>query len=393
MTKEEKNRTGHDLLYLAACALHGSTPDAEVVSGMDLRSLYQLCQFHSLTAIVCMALEGTPAFEQASPELKKKWRDARDKAIRKNMMLDAERTKLFAWMEENGIWYMPMKGILLKELYPKAGMRQMSDNDILYDADYQMEVMDYMVAHGYEAINVGKSNHDEYEKPPIYNFELHTALFGEAHDPLWQSYYADVKNRLLKDEGNAFGYHFREEDFYVFQMIHTFKHYNGSGTGLRSLLDVYVYVWRRGESLDWDYIRRETEKLEIAEFEQQCRELAGKLFAEPDADYERKLSGEEMEMLCYFTGAGTYGTAVNRIKKKLDELQADGAPITRKTRIMYCVRRVFPTMDWIGKNMPFCYRHKWTIPFYLLYRILRGVLFDRKRLRGEVRNVRIAGTD
>lgn len=34
---------------------------------------------------------------------------------------------------------MPLKGILLKEMYPKIGMLQMADNDILYDKQYRKE--------------------------------------------------------------------------------------------------------------------------------------------------------------------------------------------------------------------------------------------------------------
>jgi hypothetical protein len=387
MTNEELYQTSHDLLYLTACALHGTPPDGSYVSGMDLQKLYHLCHFHTMTAIVCAALENTSAFAAASPELQKKWKDEKNKAIRKNIMLDAERSKLFAWMEQQGIWHMPLKGSILKDLYPQVGMRQMADNDILYDKNFQMTVKDYMQSHGYEAISVGKGNHDVYEKPPVYNFELHTALFGPEHAPAWISYYANVKQRLLKDEGKSYAYHFRDEDFYVYLLAHAFKHYDSNGTGLRSLLDIYVFVWKKGSTLDWEYIRQEEEKLGIAEFEQQCRALSQKLFEKPDAHYERQLSKDEQEMLIDFSGSGVYGTTFNRIKKSLEKLQPDGAPITRKTRILYCWQRLFPNMNWFKANVPFCYRHKWSIPFFWVYRFLRGVLFRGKKLRREMQSV------
>jgi hypothetical protein len=380
----------HSMLYLTTCALHGIVPEEEAISEVDLQELYKFCKSHSMTAIVCMALENTDVFHHAKPEMKKKWLDAKNKAIRKNIMLDAERSKLFTWMEEQGIWYMPLKGSVLKDLYPKVGMRQMSDNDILYDPAFQYEIRDYMVSQGYEVIRIGETNHDVYEKPPVYNFELHTALFGAKHDPKWESYYADVKARLLKDEGKSYAYHFQDEDFYIYMLTHAFKHYSDRGTGVRSLLDVYVYVWKKGDTLDWEYIRKETEKLGIAAYEYQCRVLSRKLFEKPDLAYENTLTKEERKMLSFFTSSGTYGTVTNRIKNRLEKLQPNDAPIRRKTRMKYYIQRLFPDMNWMKRYSPFCAKHPWSVPVIYVYRIFNILLFGRERLTGELQVVKNA---
>lgn len=54
----------------------------------------------------------------------------------------------------------------------------MADQDILYDSSRQNDVMNIMLGLGYSAESIGKSHHDVYHKPPIFNFEMHTALFG-----------------------------------------------------------------------------------------------------------------------------------------------------------------------------------------------------------------------
>lgn len=43
-----------------------------------------------------------------------------------------------------------------------------------------------------------KSNHDEYEKPPIYSFEMHIELYHKIYDTFNEKY-ADVKQRLIPD--------------------------------------------------------------------------------------------------------------------------------------------------------------------------------------------------
>jgi hypothetical protein len=391
MTENKIGETCQGLIYLASCALHGTKPEEAVVAEIDLQQLYRLCRAHSLTAIVCMALEGTATFAAASPELQKKWLDEKNKAIRKNILLDAERAKLFAWMDEQGIRYMPLKGSVLKDMYPKMGMRQMADNDILYDAAFQQTVKDHMVAQGYKAVSVGSGNHDEYEKPPVYNFELHRALFGAIHNPLWENYYADVEERLLKDEGNSCGYHFRDEDFYVYMILHAYKHYEGCGTGFRLLLDVYVYIQQKESVLDWLYVDQETGKLEIIQFEQQCRTLAKKLFLTPDPAFYQTLTEEEQSMLIYLADAGSYGNMSNKVQNSLEKMQPDGEPIQKNVKRQYLIRRLFPDLSWFRMYVPFCYQHRWAIPFYMVYRMFRGALKRPRQILREVRLVRKAG--
>ena len=115
------------MLYLTSCALNNVIPDKNKIESMNLENLFEMCQFHSLTCIVCMALESV------GMELPEYWTQA--KAIRKVLLLDAERRKIFNFMDKNGIWYMPLKGVILKEYYPSIGMRQISDNDILCDIE------------------------------------------------------------------------------------------------------------------------------------------------------------------------------------------------------------------------------------------------------------------
>ena len=61
------------------------------------------------------------------------------------------------------------------------GMREMADNDLLYDRIKQSEVKNIMIARGYFAESVGKTNHDVYIKSPVFNFEFHTELFDNGY--------------------------------------------------------------------------------------------------------------------------------------------------------------------------------------------------------------------
>ena len=209
MTAEEARAVVSDLAYLAACAVDGRIPDAERVSRMDLAALYRMSERHLLSGITAMALESAGVQDDAFTQ-------AKGNAIRKAAILDAEKGPVLDALEAAGIWHMPLKGSVIKDLYPKLGMRQMSDIDILFDASKTQDVYKAMTGLGFEGEVNEHSVHDHYTKPPVCNFELHRKLF--------------------------------------------------------------VYCTKKGSTMDWAYISAELEKLGIADFEARGRSLALHLF-------------------------------------------------------------------------------------------------------------------
>lgn len=369
------NKAFYDLIYLCGCAVNEVRPDANKVCEMDMEQLYKLSKFHTLTAITAFALEscGTENNE---------FKQAKEKAIRKNMFLDNERMKLFNHLEQNGIWYMPLKGSILKNLYPQYGMRQMADNDILFDLKYRSAVKEYFQANGYKIISYAHENHDIYEKLPVLNFEMHTSLFGKHHDKKCQEYYGNIKSKLVKDEVGNFGYHFFDEDFYIYITMHEYKHYSEGGTGLRSLLDRYVFLQKKSETLGWKYIESECEKLGIADFEKQSRVLAEKVFGTGE---KAELTEEDKRMLEKYLNSGTYGTLESLIKSNMEKYAEKSG---KASKINYAVNRLFPDKEWYEAYKPFYNRHSYLKPFFVLFRFFRGVFFRRNKVMVEFRVLR-----
>lgn len=390
--QKEIDKTGEDMLYLITCALHSKTPDKDKVCNMDLAALYRYAKRHTLAAITYDALEllgestGDGLYALAKDDtvvsILTKWKETRDKALRKNLMLDAARKKLFQYMDAEHIWYMPLKGAILKELYPRQEMRQMADNDILFDATCEAAVKEYFVREGYEVISYAKGNHDVYEKEPVYNFEMHTSLFGEAHNEIWAEYYKDIQSKLNKSD-NHFLYSFTDEDFYIYFIVHAFKHFDGCGTGIRYFVDSYVY--QNAKNLDWGYIEEELDKLGVLAFEKTFRSVSMKIFGKGESLSD--LSEEEYRMLCDSMFAGTYGNLQSGIGKKLHKIQGDEDSITKNTKAKYIIGRLFPPMSYYKAYYPFIYKTRIFIPFFVIFRMVRGVLQNGKKLMREVKVV------
>ncbi len=370
-----------DVIYLLGCGVNEIAPNSDYVKAFMMRydatamqRLYLFCRAHFVDA-----LTGT-VLKKAGVKLPNEWDQNIAKAIRKVILFDQERQIIFSFMDKQGIWHMPLKGVILKDFYPSIGMRQMSDNDILFDREYAKEVHDYMVSRGYQVESYDLSNHDVYEKAPIYNFEMHTSLYEAGYNREWVDYYDNVLDRLTQKKGTL-EYYFTNEDFYVYIVTHAYKHYNGSGTGIRSLLDFYVYLNRLEDILDFHYIEAQCKILGIADFEKENRILGKKVFAtnklligEGADQFRFMLSDEEKKNLYYYMTSGVYGTWERSVKNSMHHYRKKDGSISKAA---YVLRQLFPGKEQC-KNVPLLKRHHWLLPFYWGYRFFR-MLFSKER--------------
>lgn len=184
------------------------------------------------------------------------------------------------------------------------------------------------------------------------------------------------------------------EDFYVYIICHGYKHYKGSGTGIRTLLDFYVFLKGNEGKLDFSYIETECEKLRIADFEKESRTLCQKVFGMSgktaqvvDMDeLQEDLTESEQEMLAYYMSSGVYGTIERGVKNRMKQYTTkDG----KTSKVRYVLRRLFPGKE-VYQYYPFVDAHKWILPGFYIWRMIRMVFVGerRERILREVKIVR-----
>ena len=386
MEREEIYSTGLDMIYLAASAIHGRLPDKNRVEKMNLPMVYKMAKRHSMQAIVYLSIAKCRekyGDEIIDPKLFDKMRGAYQKVLKRLVGFDLEREALCNFLAENGIWYVSLKGCVLQHYYPILGMRQMTDNDILIDQSAAKVVRDYFVNRGYSVYSYGKGNHDVYCKGNL-TFEIHRDLCSDSGKlKTAYRYYRDVKKRLV--EGNSpFELLFSPEDFYVYYIFHAYKHFSISGCGIRTLMDIFVYMQKECNKLDLKYISEQFCLLGTDNFERDSHRLAMKLFdlGSFDSDFSSELSAEEKTMLEYYIFSGTFGTVEQRIENGVTEL-SDSNVVSKKTKIKYIWKRIFPDVDYYKTQYPKISRIIITIPILWIVRIFRGI-GKSKKLASEV---------
>ena len=351
--KTEYSKNTDDLLYLLTCAVNSKNPELARISKMNLDQIYKLASYHSVVAIIAYALE-------SAIELPHKYDQAKKKTIRKQALFDTERNKILSCFSRERIWYMPLKGVVIKDYYPKYGMREMVDNDILCDPDRMEDVKNILEGLGFHCDLFGVDNQDVYSKD-ILCFEVHNSLFQADKYSDFSEYYKDIKTKLICDQNNSYEYRFKTEDLYIYLTAHEYKHYFRGGIGLRSLLDTYLFLIRHEEQIDWCYVNGELDKLKLTEFEKMNRQLSEKIFS------EIPLSNEEKQLLMYYVSSGTHGTEEHRVDNRISsELSENDSKISKQR---YITNRVFLRGEELKSKHPFVYQHKVLLPFFYVNRL------------------------
>ena len=350
------------VIYLASCAVNEKIPDKDLISEIDPEEVLKFAKRHSISCCVAIALEsaGIKTAETAK---------AIAQAMRRNAVFENSLEEVTAGLEEAGIWYVLLKGIILKKYYPKPFMREMADHDILYDASRAEELKEIMERMGFTTASFDDNRHDVYRKKPLLNYEMHRSLFDYDYDKKISGYYRDTKDLS------------RPEDFYLYTVAHEYKHYSDKGTGLRSLIDIYLYLNK--EELDWNYIEKEAEKLGIREFERDNRQLAVALFGKGETTDE--------QMLSYILSSNSYGNSLNRIKNRIDKSKGKHFGYMLK-RIGVPMRASDPGYRIFSKRYPYFYRHKILLPLLPFYRIICSVKSGRLKSEWKILRSHRKGT-
>ena len=369
MDKELYLKNLKDYLHLVALYFHKKEATDFKIDESNISFFVNLSKMHSLTALLYKVVKDTKV--DIKEEYLKKLEEYYLVNVRKHVLFDKEREELHQYFYLNNISYLPLKGIVLKDYYYDPYTREFADNDIYFRGDDKL-VKKFFTDRDYKVESFRKSNHDVYMKKPCLNFEMHRALFGETDDnQKIVEYFAKPKIRGLMPEivqGCLL-----PDDFYIYFTAHSYKHFNNSGCGLRTLMDYYILLKRSEENntLDFKYINKELKKIDLLDFSNRISSLAIKVFE------EQELNQEELDMLLYIASSGTYGTLENNVSKG----------VRKKGKFRYFMSRVFPPMSFYKSNYSWAYKTKVLIPVAWLCRFFRILFKNPKRATAELKMI------
>ncbi len=267
-------------------------------------------------------------------------------------------------LEAANIKYIPLKGINLKELYPKREIRRMGDIDILIDASRKNDIDIIMEELGFK--KGVESDHELVWSNNEVCIELHTRLIPSYNKDFY-AYFGDGWDRAVPACGSK--YSFSAEDTFIYMFTHFAKHYRDSGIGIIHMCDLWLYI--NNNELDFRYIDEELGKLYLKSFWYNVRSTLDAWFGDRESD----------EMTDYITevifASGAYGLHENSVASAALKKKNHQGENYSKSKALSLLRLVFPSFGRMKELYPVLCPAPYLLPLFWIVR-LSAVIFGKR---------------
>jgi hypothetical protein len=169
-------------------------------------------------------------------------------------------------LNENKIPMIALKGLVIRELYPRPEFRTMSDADILVKKSDLVAIKSLMESLGYTQIEKTPI-HVTFGKSGYNNIEVHWTIAeklsfqhqGDLEKDMWNS----AINVMV---GSSKTLSFSDEDLVIHLCVHMVEHILVGSFGIRQLCDLLLIINKRGCAINWESFFKKGQKWGIEKF-------------------------------------------------------------------------------------------------------------------------------
>ncbi len=332
-----------------------------------LPALFKLSKRHDLAHLIGDALDKNGLLPEGT-EAKKRFLQERNMAVYRIEQLRYEYEQTFAILEELQVDYLPLKGTVLRKLYPEDWMRTSADVDVLV---HKVD-LGKIIAALQEKLEYVQESIGAYDavviSPTGFHLELHFDLITKYDNETANDLLANVWDYTDR-VGNSYQRIMRDDYFYYYHLAHMARHFIDGGCGVRP----YVDLWLLNKKISFDKENRNAllEKGGLLKFAQ-ASEFLSRVWLEEETHLQESQWLED-----YLLNGGVYGNKENKVVIQQGQTGS---------RFKYIMSRIFMPLEEMQYRYEVLKKHKWLYPFMVVRRCFE-VLFkgDGKRIKKELK--------
>lgn len=357
-----RTKTQQELIDIIRFEICG-TPLPDDFSVSDEEALVGIAQKHDLSHLVYDALEKNGIKCSSSFAMKQYYA-----SIWRAEQMTHELERMSKLFEHEGIDFIPLKGAVMRPLYPEPWMRTSADIDILFreqDAERALDLVVEKLNYEREENDTSPHHMSAYAPTSKVHIELHKKLFEEYHiGPEVRALEPEIWQYAFPETGCKHLLRMTDACFYFYHSAHMAKHLSlAGGCSIRGLID----LWFLNGLPERDEKRRK-EMLEssgLLTFAEKMSALA-KAWLEGGS-----VPSEELEQ--FVLSGSMYGTTESSI--------ASG--ISGSSIVSFVLNRVFLPYDILKHSYPILKKHKILTP---VFQIVRWTNIFRKDYRRRLKH-------
>lgn len=344
-----------ELIRSVVCDVALSEEARSEVNEATKMELYKLTQYHDLAHLVGHALDLAKLLNGS--ELDKLFYKKRRVAVYRYEQIRYDYERICALFEEEKIPYVPLKGSVVRALYPEPWMRTSCDIDIFVDTEQLDKAINALVQK-LAFVNEGAISHDVgLTSEAGVHLELHYDLIEPMYFAGASKVLANVWEDVQAQGDETYQKHMSDELFYFYHVAHMAKHFLHGGCGVRPFID----LWLLDNKTEYDKQKRDAllQEAKLLTFAEGARALARVWF-----------SGEESTELTeamqeYVFSGGVYGNMENKVAAERNR---------GMSKFRYVWTCIFQPYNDMAISYPILKKKKWLYPFYQVKRWFR-ILF------------------
>ena len=375
--------TIQELFSAVKCALK---QDKYIEPILNEKAFYIMSMENGLSGIIYSAIDKYRVSELFHKRLERNFYDyvARDiKQIEAINYIDG-------LLNDKKIEHIFLKGSRLKSIYPESYMRAMGDIDILVHETKMKEVHELFKSQDIICTSRSKQ-HDVFEMKNKLVIEIHPFLYKDFN-PKYKELFSDVW-KYTKHMSDS-RYEFTHEFEITYLLYHLAKHLDSGGIGLRSVLDIGIYLSRFEATMDEELLIKYLESADMKRFYQSMVDINRQCFG---LAFQMNLNNEYImdsdalnEVVQYLAVSGVHGIGrdFNVFQSRLASEE-----IKNRSKIGFIFRLIFPDYESMCGMYPYIRKAKVLIIIGWISRWFKLLFLKTKSSFKKIKSLKVKKED
>lgn len=273
------NKSQQIVINLLSQAIRGQKCELNINEYINWNEVIEEAQEHSVKGLIYTAINNTNYI----------------KTMDKEILDDLKKTTFFSGMYQinhikqvakvldrftrEQIQVVALKGLIVREFYPKPEQRTMGDADIIVKENNLSKVTSILENLGYVATDHDYHHHIRFKHKEHLDIEVHWVLGNGRFFDSVSSIEDDIWGTCIPvNIGGSSALSLSLEDMTLHLITHMVNHIKDAGFGIRQLCDLVVLVEKQGHLIDWSLFNKKVKECNIIKFTSVIFNICNKLF-------------------------------------------------------------------------------------------------------------------
>ena len=367
------NKAQEYIVQILNHSIHNKKIELDTNEDISWKDILEECKSHNIESLVYYGINSN-TLKTIDKEILEYWKKQTFMSNVYQINHIKQISNILSIFNDKNIPIIVLKGLVIRDLYPKSELRTMGDADILIHEKDIETVIEILDNRGYKEED-RDTYHIEFGKGNSH-IEVHWSLTNEGMFNEIDEFNNEIwLNAVEVKIGASKALSMCDEDLLVYLCIHMAKHFINSGFGIRQVCDVLLLVEQRSKFIDWNRFMIKAKRSGIDKFTMSIFAICNKLFemSIPDELEKYKVRDEKNITLIVddIFANGVHGYR-DKMSTKIKQLTYENNK--KKVSYISSFRRLyFPSSDNLCEKYGYAKKYKLLLPVAWIHRFVNTI--------------------